>query len=67
MALLPLSTRSLHSFIRAHTLIRINARTSSVCVRVHSQESVRAKVRTALAKTLPQELAVRLENSPTDT
>ena len=37
---------------------------SLVCV--HLQESVRAKVRTALGKTLPQELAVRLETSQTN-
>jgi len=35
------------------------------CV-VHLQESVRAKVRTALGKTLPQELALRLETSQTN-
>jgi len=33
---------------------------------VYVQESVRAKVRTALGKTLPQELALRLETSQTN-
>lgn len=46
---------------------------SNACIRsapvacvVHLQESVRSKVRTALGKTLPQELAVRLETSQTN-
>lgn len=53
------------SFARTHTSFECIRSAPVACV-VHLQESVRAKVRTALGKTLPQELALRLETSQTN-